>query len=94
MIIGSELVGRRRIHLVGAAGAGMSALAKLLHQAREQPESTWIITGSDLRAGVELGGLAALGIETWSGHQPHRVDGAELLVASSAVPGMKPCQVS
>ncbi len=90
MIIGSELVGRRRIHLVGAAGAGMSALAKLLHQARQQPESTWIITGSDLRAGVELGGLAALGIETWSGHQPHRVDGAELVVASSAVPDSDP----
>ena len=90
MIIGSGLVGRRRIHLVGAAGAGMSALAKLLHQARQQPESTWKITGSDIRAGIELGSLAALGIETWSGHQPERIEGSELVVASSAVPDSDP----
>ncbi|MGH8923212.1 MAG: UDP-N-acetylmuramate--L-alanine ligase [Acidimicrobiia bacterium] len=89
-MIGSELAGRRRIHLVGVAGAGMSALAKLLHQARKDRDSSWKITGSDLRAGIELGGLAALGIETWSGHQPQWVEGAELVVASSAVPESDP----
>jgi UDP-N-acetylmuramate--alanine ligase len=90
MIIGADLASRRRIHLVGVGGAGMSALAKLLHQSRKQPDSSWKITGSDLRAGIELGGLAALGIETWSGHQPQRVEGAELVVASSAVPDSDP----
>jgi UDP-N-acetylmuramate--alanine ligase len=90
MMIGTDLASRRRIHLIGVGGAGMSALAKLLHQSRKQPDSSWKITGSDLRAGIELGGLAALGIETWSGHQPHRVEGAELVVASSAVPDSDP----
>ena len=90
MIIGAELAGHRRIHLLGVAGAGMSGLAKLLHQARPGAASAWKITGSDLRAGVELGELAALGIETWSGHHPERVATAELVVASSAVPDNDP----
>jgi UDP-N-acetylmuramate--alanine ligase len=90
MIIGPELAARRRIHLIGVAGAGMSALAKLLQQARQAPTSSFEITGSDLRAGTEVGALAALGIETWSGHRPDRVEGAELVVASSAVPESDP----
>lgn len=90
MIEGSELAGRRRIHLVGVAGAGMSALAKLLQQSRSGSGSQWIISGSDLRAGVELGALSALGIQTWSGHQPERIGTADLVVASSAVPDHDP----
>jgi UDP-N-acetylmuramate--alanine ligase len=90
-IAGSELKSRRKIHLVGVAGAGMSALAKLLHQARAPDgESTWIISGSDLRASSEIAGLAAIGIETWSGHRPERMAGVQLVVASSAVPENDP----
>jgi len=90
-LTGSALRSTRRIHLVGIAGAGMSALAKLLHQARgPHGESPWVITGSDLRAGLELDSLAALGIETWSGHRPTRMGGVELVVASSAVPETDP----
>ena len=74
----------RRIHLVGAAGAGMSALGKLLHQ------SGYAVSGSDLRGGSELEGLADLGVEVWHGHQPRRLREVELVVASSAVPADDP----
>jgi UDP-N-acetylmuramate--alanine ligase len=74
----------RRLHLVGVAGAGMSALAKLAHQAG------LIVSGSDQREAMELAALADLGVTTWSGHHPERLRGVELVVASSAVPDSDP----
>lgn len=76
--------GVRRLHLVGVAGAGMSALAKLAHQAG------LTVSGSDQREAIELASLADLGVTTWSGHQPDRLQGVELVVASSAVPDSDP----
>lgn len=69
-----------RIHLVGAGGAGMSAIAKLLSQLGKD------VTGSDLKFGTALHGLQELGLDVWSGSEPDRIDSAELLVCSSAVP--------
>lgn len=69
-----------RIHVVGAGGAGMSAIAKLL-AARGHS-----LSGSDLRGGAALDALAALDIPVSIGHHPRVVDGAALVVASSAVP--------
>ena len=70
----------RRIHLVGAGGAGMNALAKLLAGRGRN------VSGSDLRASETLTRLAELGIETWAGHRPDALDDVDLVVASSAVP--------
>ena len=70
----------QRIHLVGAGGAGMSALAKLLAGRGR------IVSGSDLRASETLTRLAELGIETWAGHRPEALEAVDLVVASSAVP--------
>jgi UDP-N-acetylmuramate--alanine ligase len=70
----------RRIHLVGAGGAGMNALAKLLAGRGR------IVSGSDLRASETLTRLGELGIETWAGHRPDAVADVDLVVASSAVP--------
>ncbi len=70
----------RRLHLVGAGGAGMSALAKLLAGRGR------VVTGSDLRASETLTRLSELGIETWAGHRPEHVQDVDLVVASSAVP--------
>ncbi len=75
-----DLSGRRRIHLVGAGGAGMSAVAKLL------AAKGWTVSGSDVRSSEALASLADLGIETWTGHRPERMAGVDLVVASSAVP--------
>ena len=69
-----------RIHLVGAGGAGMSALAKVLVSMGHT------VSGSDLRTGPALVGLADLDIEVFTGHNPRAVEGASLVVASSAVP--------
>jgi UDP-N-acetylmuramate--alanine ligase len=79
-----DLTGIERIHLVGVGGAGMSALAKLLHQ------SGLKVSGSDFRDGIELRALADLGVDTWAGHQPDRISSAQLVVASSAVPDSDP----
>ncbi|HEX6147553.1 MAG TPA: UDP-N-acetylmuramate--L-alanine ligase [Acidimicrobiia bacterium] len=69
-----------RIHLVGAGGAGMSAIAKLL-VGRGHP-----LSASDLRGGAALESLADLDVTTHVGHHPEAVSGASLVVASSAVP--------
>jgi UDP-N-acetylmuramate--alanine ligase len=69
-----------RIHLVGVGGAGMSALAKVLAAMGHT------VTGSDLRGGPALAGLADLGIAVFTGHNPGEVAGASLVVASSAIP--------
>jgi UDP-N-acetylmuramate--alanine ligase len=71
---------RGRIHFVGAGGAGMSALAKLL-AARGH-----LLSGSDLRRGASTDALTDLDIPVSIGHHPEVVAGADLVVASSAVP--------
>lgn len=70
----------QRIHIVGAGGAGMSALAKILVARGHE------VSGSDLRGGAPLQALADLGVEVFSGHNPEVAVRAELVVASSAVP--------
>ena len=80
-----DLGGRTRIHVVGAGGAGMSGLAKLL------AESGKTVTGSDIRLSSRLDALSDIGVEVWSGHRPERVsDRTDLVVISSAVPDRDP----
>lgn len=74
----------RRVHMVGVGGAGMSALAKIL------VGKGHAVTGSDLRGGEVLRLLGDMGMDVWEGHRPDRVSGADLLVASSAVPEADP----
>lgn len=74
----------RRIHLVGAGGAGMSALGKLLLQIGH------LVSGSDLRHSEELVALSDLGATVWTGSKPELVTTVDLLVASSAVPASDP----
>ena len=69
-----------RIHMVGAGGAGMSAIAKVLAARGHE------LSGSDLRGGAGLDALADLDIAVSVGHNPTVVQGASLVVASSAVP--------
>lgn len=69
-----------RIHIVGAGGAGMSALSKVL------VARGFELSASDLRGGAVLDSLADLGVSVTTGHTPEAVTGASLLVASSAVP--------
>jgi UDP-N-acetylmuramate--alanine ligase len=58
----------------------MSALAKILVGLGHE------VTGSDLRGGVSLEALGDMGVEIVTGHAPELAVGADLVVASSAVP--------
>lgn len=73
-----------RVHIVGAGGAGMSGLAKLLSQLGHE------VSGSDLKPGRMLDALSDVDVETWIGHRPDALAGVELMVASSAVPDSDP----
>lgn len=79
-----DLVPARRVHVVGAGGAGMSGLAKILAQAGHR------VTGSDLKPSPALLALAGAGVETWLGSRPERATEWDLVVASSAVPDRDP----
>lgn len=73
-------LGHDRIHLVGAGGAGMSAIARVLIGMGHK------VSGSDLRGGSTLDRLGDFGVETYTGHHPEVVSTVDLVVASSAVP--------
>src|SRR5712691_5564927 len=71
----------RPIHLMGIAGAGMSALAML---ARHRGVA---ITGCDSdTSGAGADDLIALGVPVWRGHDPHHVEGARAIVVTAAIP--------
>jgi UDP-N-acetylmuramate--alanine ligase len=75
---------RLRIHIVGAGGAGMSAIAKVLVGIGHT------VSGSDIRGGSTLDRLIDFDITTHTGHHPEVAAAAELVVASSAVPDSDP----
>ncbi len=77
----------RPIHLMGIAGAGMSALALI---ARHRGVA---ITGCDTDtsgSGAADLGAPALGVRIWRGHDPSHLDGARAVVVSAAVPPNHP----
>ena len=73
-----------RIHLVGAGGAGIGPLAKLLSAMGH------VVSGSDLVGGAGLEGLGSHHVETWVGSRLDRMAECDLVVASSAVPATDP----
>ena len=62
----------------------MSGLAKLLSQRGHS------VSGSDLKPGRMLQGLADVGVETWIGHRTAVMADVDLVIASSAVPDTDP----
>ncbi len=73
-----------RVHLVGAGGAHMSAIAQILH--------AWghAVTGSDQRASAMTEKLADMGIAITIGHAAENIGDAELVVTTSAAHGDNP----
>jgi len=74
----------RRIHLVGAGGAGMGAIAHVLHTMGHT------VTGSDLKGGPLLERLRVDGMTMHVGHDPEHVGDAELVAISTAIPDRNP----
>lgn len=74
-------LGSDRYHLVGIGGAGMSALARLLHGIGKE------VTGSDAVVSDVLAALGQDGITCWASHRPERIVGENgYVVRSAAVP--------
>lgn len=69
----------RHIHFVGIGGAGMSGIAEVLHNME------YLVTGSDIQASQATRRLEGLGISIFIGHQAEHVQGADVVVRSSAV---------
>ena len=70
----------RHIHFVGIGGSGMSGIAEvLLNQG-------FIITGSDMNTSKTIERLRSLGAQITIGHTPSNIDGAHVLVTSTAIP--------
>jgi len=74
----------RRVHVVGAGGAGMGAIASVLQSMGH------FVTGSDLKDGPVVQRLIAAGIPVAVGHLPVNIGDAEMLAVSTAVPEHNP----
>ncbi len=69
----------KRVHFVGIGGIGMSGIARLLLSLGFE------VSGSDLRRSEITKSLEKLGARITYGHRPENVEGAEVVVYSSAI---------
>jgi UDP-N-acetylmuramate--alanine ligase len=69
----------RHVHFVGVGGIGMSGLAEILRTLDFE------VTGSDLRPNENTRRLEGLGARVFLGHAAENVEGADVVVYSSAV---------
>lgn len=69
----------KNIHFVGIGGIGMSGIAEVLHN------MGFGITGSDVSDGANVERLRTAGIKIYIGHRAENIDGADVIVYSSAV---------
>ena len=79
-----EMVGLDRIHFVGIGGSGMSGIAEVLLDYDLE------VSGSDLAESAATERLASRGAKIVIGHRPSNVEGADVVVKSSAVPDDNP----
>ncbi len=70
----------KRIHLVGIGGSGMNGIAEVLLS------TGYAVSGSDLRLLPVTERLRGLGATVFEGHRAANVEGAHVVVISSAVP--------
>lgn len=68
-----------RVHFIGIGGSGMSGIAKVM-AARGA-----IVSGSDLQESGTLEALRTIGISVSVGHSATHIEGADLIVRSSAI---------
>ena len=78
----------RQIHFVGIGGVGMSGIAEVLHNLG------YTVTGSDLASSYNTERLAELGIKVMIGHSAINIEGADVVVVSSAIDATNPEIVS
>src|SRR5215813_6564498 len=69
----------QRIHLVGIGGIGMSGIAEVLLTLG------YSVSGSDTKPSTTTERLQDLGATIFEGHKPANVEGAHVVVISSAI---------
>lgn len=69
-----------RIHFIGIAGTGMSALAYIY------AEKGFIVSGSDLQENISTIRLKSKGVKICIGHNSKNVEDVDMVVVSSAIP--------
>src|SRR5512135_651421 len=74
----------RHVHFVGVGGIGMSGLAEILRTLE------FDVSGSDLRANDNTRRLEGLGVRVQIGHRAENVEGADVVVYSSAIDPQNP----
>ncbi|PPE68546.1 UDP-N-acetylmuramate--L-alanine ligase [Caldimonas thermodepolymerans] len=74
----------KHIHFVGIGGAGMSGIAEVLFNLG------YTVSGSDQNDSATLRRLASLGIKVTVGHDAAHIEGADVIVTSTAVRGDNP----
>lgn len=74
----------KKIHLIGVGGIGMSGIAELLIR------NGYSVSGSDLKNSEACQHLSRLGATVFQGHQAENIEGADLVVFSSAVTSENP----
>ncbi|MEZ0212139.1 MAG: UDP-N-acetylmuramate--L-alanine ligase, partial [Xanthobacteraceae bacterium] len=67
------------IHFVGIGGIGMSGIAEVLHNLH------YTVQGSDVAESANVRRLTEMGIKVKIGHAAENIEGAEVLVVSSAI---------
>jgi UDP-N-acetylmuramate--alanine ligase len=70
----------KHVHFVGVGGIGMSGIAELLLNLG------YTVSGSDIKASPVTERIARLGGKVFKGHRPGNIEGADVVVYSSAVP--------
>ncbi|MCY4064500.1 MAG: UDP-N-acetylmuramate--L-alanine ligase [Chloroflexi bacterium] len=75
-----ELNPYQRVHFIGIGGAGLSAIARILL------ERGFSVSGSDLKGSPLTAALAADGARVFVGHEAGNVEGADVVLATSAAP--------
>ncbi|MBR5112284.1 MAG: UDP-N-acetylmuramate--L-alanine ligase, partial [Clostridia bacterium] len=70
----------KRVHFIGIGGSGMCPIAEILH------EKGYIISGSDNNETDTLARVRALGAKVTLGQKPENIEGAELIIYTSAIP--------
>ena len=78
------LIPGQHIHIVGIAGFGMSAIARVL------VEHGYKVSGSDQQTNALVQALQQEGVTVYQGHRAENIDGAEMVIFSSAVPENNP----
>jgi UDP-N-acetylmuramate--alanine ligase len=68
-----------RVHIMGIAGSGMSALARILLERGLQ------VSGCEARDSITVAGLRALGADVHIGHSPAHLDDADTFVYTTAI---------